>query len=61
MGDILDGSSKWDKGSSSYLKHVEPFTMLFAKNALELSGIPAKSSIIDICCGTGGFALHANK
>jgi len=49
----------WDESASFYDAHVASFTAKFARDALDLTGVSAGMSVLDVATGTGALALAA--
>ena len=49
----------WDKSAAVYAAQSEPFTGLFAADALALAGIGADTRVLDVAAGTGAATVLA--
>ena len=54
-------SDGWDAAVATYEEAGEPFTALFAEEALRLVGVSAGDRILDVGAGTGGLSLAAAR
>ncbi len=51
----------WDATVDTYEEAGEPFTALFAEEALRLVGVRAGDRVLDVGAGTGGLSLAAAR
>lgn len=49
----------WDRSASFYDAFVASFTAKYARDALDLTGVSAGQSVIDVAAGTGALAIAA--